>query len=296
MTPQICLGTAQFGQAYGITNAAGQVGEPEVKAMLELASTTGLRWLDTAQSYGSAEAVLGRILPRKHRFSLISKLPAQPQDSFTAEDQSRWEKRFQATREALGCDRLNGFLLHAPADLRKRGSKHLEDWLRSLRQRGLVRRLGVSIYGAEDLEGLPLDLLDLVQVPISLYDQRLVLDGTLHWLHSQGVAIHARSLYLQGLLLAPAASWPAWVAPEARAHQQRLEEFARQRDCTLLDLAMGFAREQSTLEAVVVGLCSRHQLRELLTTWGRENPWQDDGWRNWNWSDPSLLDPRRWPR
>ena len=30
MTPQLCLGTAQFGLAYGITNAAGQVPEDDV--------------------------------------------------------------------------------------------------------------------------------------------------------------------------------------------------------------------------------------------------------------------------
>ena len=43
-------------------------------------------------------------------------------------------------------------------------------------------------------------LLDLVQLP-SLFDQRLLQNGTLASLRDRGVAIHARSLYLQGLLL-----------------------------------------------------------------------------------------------
>ena len=62
-------------------------------------------------------------------------------------------------------------------------------------------RIGLSIYTNEDLAGLNLDLFDMVQLPLSLYDQRLLMDGTIHKLRSHGIAIHARSLYLQGLIL-----------------------------------------------------------------------------------------------
>ena len=79
MTPQLCLGTAQFGLAYGITNAAGQVSEHAVAQLLDQAGNAGIRWLDTAQAYGNAEEVLGRHLPNSHKFQLISKLKAQPQ-------------------------------------------------------------------------------------------------------------------------------------------------------------------------------------------------------------------------
>ena len=65
MTPQLCLGTAQFGLAYGITNAAGQVQESAVAPLLLQAQEAGIRWLDTAQAYGNAEAVLGRQAGRK---------------------------------------------------------------------------------------------------------------------------------------------------------------------------------------------------------------------------------------
>ena len=82
MKPQLCLGTAQLGQAYGITNAAGQVLEDVAASLLLRADRAGVRWLDTAQAYGNAEAVLGRQLPSAHRFRLISKLPAQSQRVF----------------------------------------------------------------------------------------------------------------------------------------------------------------------------------------------------------------------
>jgi aryl-alcohol dehydrogenase-like predicted oxidoreductase len=295
MAPQLCLGTAQFGLPYGITNPAGQVAEPEVQAILAEAAAAGLTLLDTAQAYGDAEAVLGRTLPPGHPFQLISKLPAQNQSAFTADDRFVWDQAFELSCVRLGSPGLDALLLHNTADLRKPGGEHLHEWLLSLRQRGLVRRLGVSIYRSADLIGVPPDLLDLVQLPLSLYDQRLLVDGTITRLRDQGCAVHARSLYLQGLLLSPAASWPAWVDSAARAHHSRLEHLAADRGSSLLDCALGFARDQLDLEAVVLGLCSCLELQQLLQAWGRISPWQENEWRTWPLLDTSILDPRHWP-
>ena len=86
MSPRLCIGTAQFGLAYGITNKAGQVSKKDVTKMLALAAESGIEWLDTAQAYGNAEQVLGECLPSSHQFRVISKLPAQLSQGFTAED------------------------------------------------------------------------------------------------------------------------------------------------------------------------------------------------------------------
>lgn len=296
MKPKLCLGTAQFGLAYGITNTNGQVSEPDVGQLLVEASKAGICWLDTAQAYGNAESVLGRQLTTKHRFHFISKLPAQHQPMFTAQDVEAWDQAFYKTCQRLGVQSLDAFLLHAPADLSKPGGQHLEAWLLSLRQQGLVQRIGVSIYTAEDLEGLNPELLDLVQLPLSLFDQRLLQDGTLTRLRARGAAIHARSVYLQGLLLTPAAQWPCWVSPKVRAHQQALEALAEQRRCHLIDLALGFVREQLNLEAVVLGVSSIEELAALRNAWSALSPWQVGEWRTWALKEPDILDPRSWPR
>ena len=296
MTPQLCLGTAQFGLNYGITNAQGQVPEASVAELLAQAGSAGVRWLDTAQAYGNAEAVLGKHLPESHSYQVISKLPSQKQSGFTSQDLETWEQSFQSSYKRLGIESMDTFLVHASADLRKPGSNHLEAWLLGLQERGLVKRLGVSIYSSEDLKGINTGLLDVVQLPLSLLDQRLLQDGTVAYLHSQGTAVHARSIYLQGLLLTPAALWPNWVKPDVRAHQEALEAMAKERECRLIDLALGFAREQEEVEAVVVGLCSVTELNELQAAWTRSSPWQEGKWKTWALKDPAILDPRTWPQ
>jgi len=294
MTPKLCLGTAQFGMAYGITNTTGQVSEVEVAQLLLHAQDAGISYLDTAQAYGNAEMALGRQLPTFHCFKIISKLPAQPQLVFSDQDSEVWERNFFASCQRLGVQGLDAFLLHSPADLRKPGAHCLEAWLLSLRERGLVQRLGVSIYAAEDLEGVNPGLLDIVQLPLSLFDQRLLQDGTLARLSEGGTAIHARSLYLQGLLLTSAAQWPPRVGQEVRAHQHALEALAQEKGCQLIDLALGFARVQEDLEAVVIGVCSCHELAELCAAWSATPPWQKIEWGSWALNDQIYLDPRRW--
>jgi len=294
--PSLCLGTAQFGFSYGITNDTGHVPEAEVARLLLEIEEVGFRWLDTAQAYGNAEEVLGRNLPDNYRSQIISKIPAHTKALFTSEDTAIWEAMFHLSCDRLRVPSLNAFLLHAPSDLRKPGGKLLEDWLLGLRDRGLVKRLGVSIYNPGDLEGVNPDLLDLVQLPLSLFDQRLIQDGTLARLRAHGSAIHARSVYLQGLLLTPAAQWPAWVSPEVRAHQQALESLSQQRGCRLIDLALGFAQAQQDLEGVVLGLCSVKELRDLQLAWSQISPWKDCEWSIWSLKDPAILDPRLWPK
>ena len=295
MTPQLCLGTAQFGLAYGITNVNGQVPEAEVGQLLSQANDAGICWLDTAQAYGDAELVLGRQLPESHGFRLISKLPAQLQPEFCAHDVESWDQAFYKSCQRLKVQTLDTLLMHSPADLSKPGGHYLESWLLSLRKQGLVQKIGVSIYSAEDLAGVNPALLDLVQLPLSLYDQRMLQNGTLTRLRASGTAIHARSLYLQGLLLAPAARWPRWVSAEVRAHQHALEVLAEQRGCRLIELALGFAREQLDLEAVVLGVGSVEELAALQDAWTATSPWKDGEWRTWALQDSAVLDPRVWP-
>ena len=287
MAPQLCLGTVQFGLAYGITNTTGKVAEAEVIRILDLAARKGISLLDTAQAYGVAEAVLGKCWPHKAPIRLISKLPAQA-------DPGCWEIAFQATLKRLNADHLDGFLLHRSADLLGLHAERLISWLKSLRERGLVLRLGVSIYAASELEGLPLDLLQLVQLPLSLYDQRLLRDGTVAQLNHAGIAVHARSVLLQGLLLKPADQWPSFFSIGFRQHHLQLMRHLKENSLTLLDAALSFLHSCAGLEAAVVGVLSVAEFAELLNSWESAQTADLQNMSDWAWENAYELDPRHW--
>ena len=205
-----------------------------------------------------------------------------------------WQQSLELSLQQLGVPQLDGLLLHASADLTRPDGAQLLRWLQQVQGQGLVRRIGVSIYSASELEGLPLEALQLVQLPCSLYDQRLVTSGAVQRLCDQGIAIHARSLYLQGLLVTPAEQWPATIAPTLRAHHQRLQAWAELKGCSLVELALGWARRQTWLEAAVLGITSSAELQALLQAWQGPDPWLEQDPHAWAWPVGEDLDPRRW--
>ena len=73
LTKKLILGTAQFGQNYGITNVMGKVSEVEIKSIFRNARSNQIHTLDTASSYGDSELVLGNI--GVSDFDVITKLP-----------------------------------------------------------------------------------------------------------------------------------------------------------------------------------------------------------------------------
>ena len=85
------------------------------------------------------------------------------------------------------------------------------------------------------------------------------------------------------------------MSAEIRSHQLALELLADQKGCRLIDLVLGFAREQSDLEAVVLGVCNLKELSELHKAWKTTSPWLEGEWRAWKLEDAGILDPRRWP-
>lgn len=297
MPPQICLGSAQFGMNYGITNTLGQISENNVRTLLSKAALYGISMIDTAVAYGDSQAILGRSFPPSHKFHITSKLPAQKFNSFDANSCIKWQRDFEYSCTLLGVDKIDSFLLHNVLDLVKPGASYLRSWLLSLRNQGLVRRLGVSIYTPEELECVPSELLDLVQLPLSIYDQRFLADGAIDRLSSQGCAIHVRSIYLQGLLLSPSASWPLWISQNMRHHHMSLENMAKSAQVTLLDLALSFAFSQKNIEALVVGVCSLKELDQLCTSLSHPKfSLSAQEWSFWRSKDPLLLDPRQWPK
>ena len=145
MLPHLCLGTVQFGLPYGITNNSGQVSADKVTRILQTASSFGIKYLDTAQAYGNSEEILGHCWPVGAPRRLISKLPA-------GLPKHRWEESLETSLRHLQASQLDGFLLHRASDLLSDDGADLLSWLQSLRDRNLVKRIGVSIYEASELD------------------------------------------------------------------------------------------------------------------------------------------------
>jgi aryl-alcohol dehydrogenase-like predicted oxidoreductase len=210
---QLGLGTVQFGGDYGVSNPGGRTPPDEVARILALAEREDIGLLDTAALYGDSEAVLGGALRRGHKFRIVSKTLKFDAARISQADASALRAGFENSLRRLRQDRLYGLLVHAAADLLRPGGELLWAALNELKREGLVEKIGVSVYTGEDIEAILLRFRpDLVQLPLSVLDQRLIAGGQLARLKAQAVEIHARSIFLQGLLLMEDAELPSTVA------------------------------------------------------------------------------------
>jgi aryl-alcohol dehydrogenase-like predicted oxidoreductase len=289
------LGTVQFGLAYGVTNPRGQVARADVAAILTAALAAGIDLLDTAAAYGESEAVLGALLPPAAPLRLVSKLPAIDAATIGPAEIAACRESVGRSLARLRRPQLYGLLLHRADDLLKPGGDRLVALLRELKEAGLVAKIGVSAYERRQLDQvLAMFTPDLLQVPVSLIDQRLLRDGTLARLRAQGSEIHARSVFLQGVLLADPAGLPAHFAPW-RDRLRRVAELAERAGRSRLSLCLAFALARPEIDGVVVGVTGLAELQEILAAAGDSDAALPAGLEELAVDDPQLVNPALWP-
>ncbi len=291
---RIGLGTAQFGAHYGVSNRGGRPHEREVAAILERAIERGVGYLDTAPAYGDAEELIGRHLPAGHRLRIITKTPPIPEERIEARHARQWLDALAASLDRLKASSVHGLLVHHVADLGKPGWQHLVDALQEAKARGFVTRIGVSIYDAEQL-ALAESRLDpqLVQLPLNLLDRRLLASGTLARLKGQGIELHARSIFLQGLLLMAPADLPEFFRP-LRPTLAGLHGDWAAHGLSPLAACLAFVLRQSGVDAAIVGVNSLAEFDEIeLAVAATAGSGIDFG--KTPVVDPLYLDPSRWP-
>ena len=293
---KLALGTVQFGMPYGIANGTGQPNEAVVASILEKAMAAGVSVLDTASLYGEAEAVLGRCLPASHAFRIVTKTP-----KFSglggAEAADRLEVAFEQSCAKLGVSKVAGLFTHDADDLIGPAGDAIWRRMTALRDSGRVTKIGASIYSGQQIDAL-LDRYEpeLVQVPLSLLDQRLLQGGYLDRLAARHVEVHSRSAFLQGALLIGADRLP----PHLRALGPSLEKIASEAarlGTNPMTLALKFVAGLDAVSAVVCGVDSLSQFEQLLEAINRPGvslPSAEAGALAY-W-DPLLLDPSKWNR
>lgn len=270
------LGTVQFGQAYGVSNTHGQVTRADAAAILARAAQAGLGVLDTAANYGEAESVLATLNTAPFRIVTKTIGVKAGVDAVVA--------RARQSAAALKADTL---LVHAVSDLAEAA---LWPALQALKAQGVFRRIGISAYVADDPAALAARWRpDVMQIPFSLADQRLLADGSLARLCDLGVEVHARSLFLQGLLLMDA---PPEKLQSAAPYLVRLRAALAAAGTTPLAAALGFVLAQPEVATGLVGVTSVAELNQIIAA--ASQPLPDFDWSALALHDERILTPSLW--
>ncbi|MDC0042984.1 aldo/keto reductase [Paracoccaceae bacterium] len=260
-TGKLVIGTAQFGQHYGITNKSGKVNKSEIGLIFKKARANQVDTLDTASSYGNSERVLG--LLGVSDFNIITKLPLF--DSIPSDIQKVYEKAMRSSLERLNLSSVDTVLLHRPEDLLGAHGERIFEALKNLKEKGLTSKIGISIYAPDILDQIyDKFFFDVIQAPINVFDRRIISSGWLDKLFDMNVTTIARSIFLQGILLSEISSLPSYFhnwMPELLNWQK----FCKANNISLMQGCLHFVGNNPQIEKIIVGVVSESQFQEVLT-------------------------------
>ncbi len=255
---KIALGGAQFGYDYGISNSEGICPQPEMRRILDYAWPRGVGLIDTAPAYGISEQAIGAVLDGGEKFQIVTKVPLRVGSA------EEMERVFEDSLRKLRRPSVYGLLMHRCSDLLSPCGADIYQCLLRLRQQGLVEKIGVSAYGTGEIDAvLDAFAIDLVQLPINILDQRLILSGHLKRLKERGIEVHARSVFLQGILLMDPGGFPAHLRPMA-SYVEKLRQEARALGTSVLHLALQFVVQLEAVDRVICGVNNLAQFKEIV--------------------------------
>lgn len=286
MPMNLGLGTVEFAMRYGVNNQQGKPSFTEVKNILLTAKQNAIQLIDTACEYHNAHKLIAKCLPTNHDFLIVSKLPAIASLT-TGHVIDEMKNLFIHALADLHQTSIYGILLHCATDLLGEYGDKLFRLLMQFKNEGRVNKIGISVYSAKQVQTLVSRYpLDIVQLPINIFNQDMLAFGILTYLKKQNIEIHARSIFLQGLLLMEAKD----VQVELQAHMLAYQAWLQARNLTPLQAAMGFIKQLNTIDYAIVGVNNTKELQEIIHC----KPIESYDYTKFALHQSPLVDPRQW--
>ena len=267
---ELVLGSVQLGLPYGAANRTGKPTRAAACRLVSRAVDAGITKFDTARAYGDAEERLGEALRARRAVRTITKLSPLNElarDASRREVRAAVDKSIEASLYALRKPHIDCLLLHRADHMVAFGGAVWERLIERLED-GTVLALGVSVQSTKEAMAA-LDCPDVqhMQLPFNLLDWRWSEAGVIDRIRSRShVTIHARSVFLQGVLAADDASvWPPIEGLDTKAIVGLVSDIACEYEReSVADLCLAYARGQDWIDGVVVGMETETQLDENL--------------------------------
>lgn len=283
MTPSLSkLGLACGQFALDQPAHRGRPREAEARDILSIASRSGLSVLEIGRHSAAAESSLGKALPRPNAFRVTigTIRPERGADAV--------EHDIQAQMARLGAERVDTILAPSATDLFSPNGPALWERLRALKDKGVCKNIGVSVYASDDPVGLAKRFKpDVVQAPASLLDQRLLVNGALAELRELGVEVHLRSIFLNGVLFLPPDRAPSHLKAAAGRISKARRLIAEGRSDPL-QASLGFAMTRPEADAVLVSVSSAAEMSAVVAA--AMSPPPDLDWDEMALDDPDALE------
>ena len=257
---RISIGTAQFGEKYGITNTSNKTSLKDIKSIIKIAENKGIHNIDNAIAYGESDLYLGQADVRN--WDVSTKIPPIPNNCSNLKN---WlNKKFKESLIRLKLKKIDTLFLHNPNDLLSHNGKDIYRIILDFKSKGLIKKFGLSFYDiAEVNKFIPKFKIDAIQTPFNLIDRRLIRNQYISLLKDFNIEIHIRSIFLQGLLLIKPKSRPMkfnkwkkiWDNYDNWIHTLKIMP---------VEACIGYVKSFPEIDRIIIGFENKSQLIETL--------------------------------
>ena len=284
---KIALGTANFGQKYGLSKKNIKSNK-RIEKILKFSNSSSINLIDTSSNYGSSEILLGKNSLKN--FKLVTKIKTSIKEKKSNNLENIIYKKVEKSLLKLNIKKLYAILLHDINDL-KGNRKHLIiKVLKKLKKKKLVSKIGISIYDPKELDFIwsfwkP----DIVQCPFNILDQRIFKSGWLNRLIKNRVEVHVRSIFLQGLLLKNEKTIPKKFKKWKNIFR-KWDKYCNEENISKLQACINFIKFFKKISYVVVGFENISQIKKITEYFNNNKK----KYTSLTCSGTKLINPRLW--
>lgn len=262
---EVAFGGVEIGMPYGIGHGE-MPSESESIELLLSAVDRGINFFDTARMYGKSEEIMGKAFDGRRSNIVIASKCRHFRDATGALPPDRELRQFVQTSieeslRALRTDYLDVFMLHQ-ADTGILAHPIIAETFAELKQKGLIRATGASVYTPEETQlAVASGDWDVLQIPFNLLNQSH--GKYFPQAQERGVGIVVRSVLLKGLLSDRGKNLhPALQEVEHFINKYR--QFTNNVYPDLPTLATRFALSSGEVSSVLVGIDKMEYLESAL--------------------------------
>lgn len=256
MLKKLILGTVQLGVNYGINNHEGKPSLEKSIDILNIAYENGIRTLDTAEAYGNAQEVIGSFHEKykEKKFNVITKLASS--NSVKKKD---FLDNLKKNCSLLNVEQLYGFMFHNYESFIK--NPELYNELLKAKKSGLVKFTGISLYSNNEIKDIieNYNEFDYVQIPFNVFDNETKRKDIILEAKQKGIAIHTRSVFLQGLFFKSIEELSFKLNP-LKSSLQELHKIRIDHNLSMEELTLQYVLQKKYINHVLIGVDNSKQL------------------------------------
>jgi len=255
---KLILGTVQLGIDYGINKK-----KPTLDQSLEILNyciENNINTFDTAQDYGNCEEIISNIT--NQNVNIITKINFHSKDNNLIDYDLILEKINNSIHN-LKVKNLHTLLLHRFNDFL---CKNLVDNLFKIKNNGLIKNIGVSVYTVEEaIEVLKDERFTIIQIPFNYLDNQWSNEEFKSLIQKRNdVEIHIRSIFLQGILVNDFKYWPKITGFDFKPIYNNITNLCNKYNLTKLELVVGYIKSVKWIDSVLFGVDNIGQLKQNI--------------------------------